>query len=253
MMTRRSIVARTAILASLTLMLSTPTFSQPLVTAPGANFLHGSGSRMLSRDPLVVVRAARGSSATMGPHEAAAVLATIARELGPPYGRLAKTAGNYCSDAAGRWACDIICNQETRQHWDVFGDGPDGGGNPEAPGRATPSWNLVKDDADQPLLIDRARCLIPPAAPEPPAPPDNPPVTPGPDLAALVAAVNRLTDQVGALEARVEALAAAPPPILTCPAPAFAWPRYTMRSPWGIGTFVLKPDPPTSASPGGTP
>ena len=79
----------------------------------------------------------------------------------------------------------------------MFGSGPDGGDNPEAPGPSTPQWGRV-DGAGDP-----GRCEVVPPGDVPPPPP---PAGDSSELKALRVRVAQLTDEVNAKNNRIAVL-----------------------------------------------
>lgn len=147
-------------------------------------------------------------------------------------GLLVKTSGSNCLG----YSCDIVCFSPTNQV-DVLVD---------AENAARPTWSVL-----DPTSVVARPCEMVTAPPPPPPPP------PGDDLAKeiekLRGSLTGMSDHVAELNATIraqnETIGALRDAVLALPScqPTFTWPNYRLKSPWfGIGTFVLKPDPPTS-------
>lgn len=214
-----------------------------LVTIPAsAQYLPGPVC-----DTLKSVRARYGPIPT--PSELFSILnetAWVHRE--DSWGLSSKTGGNRCPAPNGDIACDILHRRSDNLIWDVLISAGEG---------STPSCGNALGPQTDPARPWRAP--IEPGTPTPP----NPPIPPTPDLSAILARLADIDAKLNSFaplldQARTESFNAATRALEThikldvllarpCNANNFeiTWPVYNMRSPWGIGTFVLRPDPPT--------
>ena len=202
----------------------------------------------LPADVCAALTEARSAYGTMLPADQGRVLNGVAVQFAASgLGLSRKTAGTRCPSPAGNIACDILQYRGTETLYDVF----------VGSAQSVSCQQVVayhNDPVGRPWVAPVDSGGSP--TPTPPAP------TPI-DLARIEAAVAALTARVQALEApleqarfestnaairalevsgKVDLLLARPLP--SCPAIDWTtapWPSYTMRSPWGIGTFVLRP------------